>query len=97
MEGQRAKPSRELKGGETVTLRQGFDERTVVVLALSDQRRGAAEARQLYEETPESLAQREKLAGERRAANASMQFDPERPNKKQRRQIHRFKRKILDE
>ena len=92
LNGQRTKPSKELKGGEMITLRQGFDEVSVQVVALSDKRRGAPQARTLYAETEESIQRRERAVAERRASNAAIQFDQQRPNKKQRRQIHRFKR-----
>ena len=47
----KTKPSRMLERGVTLKIRQGFDEKTVVVEALSDQRRGASEAQLLYRET----------------------------------------------
>ena len=87
--GQKPKPSRMLDGGETITVRQGYDEKTLQVVALSDQRRGAPEAQKLYCETEESIAARDKQQAERKALSQSMpQHD--KPNKKQRRQIHRF-------
>jgi ribosome-associated heat shock protein Hsp15 len=58
-------------------------------VALSDQRRGAPEAQKLYHETDESIAARDKQQAERKALNQSMP-QHEKPNKKQRRQIHRF-------
>jgi ribosome-associated heat shock protein Hsp15 len=54
--GQRVKVAKEISVGEQIQLRQGFDERIVVVQALSNQRRGAPEAQLLYQETVESLA-----------------------------------------
>ena len=39
--GQRTKPSKEVKVGEVLIIRQGWDEKEVVVDNLSDQRRGA--------------------------------------------------------
>ena len=89
--GQRAKPSKEIEPGITLTINQGWEEKTVVVTALSGQRRGAAEAALLYAETPESLAQREQKAAARRAARESIQYPDERPSKKQRRQIIQFR------
>ncbi|MBI2782775.1 MAG: ribosome-associated heat shock protein Hsp15 [Gammaproteobacteria bacterium] len=89
--GQRAKPSKEIEQGVTLTIHQGWEEKTVVVTALSEQRRGAAEAALLYAETPESLAQREQKAAARRAARAGVQYPDERPSKKQRRQIIQFR------
>ena len=89
--GAKAKPSREVKVGDEVHLRQGWDEKTVRVLKLSDQRRSAPEAQELYLETEDSLKAREKNAAERKAMRGAMLISDTRPNKKQRRQIHRFK------
>lgn len=89
-DGNRAKPSKEIEVGTEIRLRQGFDEKTVRVRSLSDQRRGAPEAQQLYEETEESIEAREKLAAQRKALPKHWPT-PGRPTKKQRRQIQRFK------
>jgi ribosome-associated heat shock protein Hsp15 len=78
-----------LELGVTLTIRQGFDEKVVTVVTLSDQRRGAPQAQMLYQETQESITAREKSAAERKALNSSLP-QHEKPNKKQRRQIHRF-------
>jgi ribosome-associated heat shock protein Hsp15 len=95
--GQKAKSSKELSGGELVCYWKGWDQCTVEVLQLSDQRRSAAEVAARYRETEASLAEREKRAAERRAQPRSNVFTESRPNKKQRRQIHRFQRKISDD
>ncbi|MFT6052697.1 MAG: ribosome-associated heat shock protein Hsp15 [Halioglobus sp.] len=89
--GQRVKVAKEISVGEQIQLRQGFDERIVVVQALSNQRRGAPEAQLLYQETVESLAKREAEAAARKAAGGMIDRPVNRPTKKQRRQIHRFK------
>ena len=89
-EGARSKPSKEIVVGTVISLRQGFDEKTVVVRALSEQRRSAPEAQALYEETAESMERRQKLADQRKA-QPSHWSSPTRPNKKQRRMIQRFK------
>src|SRR5690554_5027768 len=47
--GERSKPSKEPKIGDEVQVRQGFDQRTVVIRAISVVRRGAPEAQLLYE------------------------------------------------
>ncbi len=91
MDGQRVKVSREIGPGDVLRIRQGRDEREVTVLALSDQRRGAPEARQLYEESPESIARREAEAAARRAAGGITPNPNRRPSKRERRLIHRFK------
>jgi ribosome-associated heat shock protein Hsp15 len=89
--GQRVKVSREIQVGDTLQIRQGWDERVVEVLALSDQRRGAPEAQLLYRETDDSIAKREAAAAARKAAGGMIDRPATRPTKKQRRQIHRFK------
>ena len=89
--GQKVKVSREITAGDILKIRQGWDERVVEVIALSDQRRGAAEAQQLYMETGASVARREAESAARKAAGGMIDRPAQRPNKKQRRQIHRFK------
>ncbi len=91
-DGQRVKPSKEAMVGLTLTIRQDWDEKTVVIKALSDQRRGAPEAALLYEETEDSKALREKRSAERKAGLGSYIISDHRPNKKERRHIHRFQR-----
>jgi ribosome-associated heat shock protein Hsp15 len=93
--GARAKPSRELLVGEELKIRQGWDEKVVIVKALSDQRRGAPEAQALYEETAESVARREKEAAQRKLAGSQV-ITQGRPTKKDRRQIHDFREKNLN-
>lgn len=87
--GERCKPGKEPRVGDEFQIRTGFDERTVVVEALSVVRRGAPEAQTLYRETPQSIASREAAAAQRKAGNLSVTTDG-RPNKKQRRQLDRF-------
>lgn len=88
--GERCKPSKEVKVGDELVLRAGYDERIVVVEQLSAVRRGAPQAQLLYRETDESISAREKAAQLRKAGALGIQTDG-RPTKKQRRQIHRFK------
>lgn len=88
--GQVVKASRELRPGDTVVLRQGPLQRTVVVRALSAMRGPAPVAQQLYEETAESMAQREKAQELRRLAPEPAAALPEgRPTKRDRREIER--------
>ncbi|MHA6162586.1 RNA-binding S4 domain-containing protein [Pseudomonas sichuanensis] len=87
--GERCKPGKEPRVGDEFLLRTGFDERTVVVKALSAVRRGAPEAQALYEETAESVKRREQAAELRKAGAMGVTTDG-RPNKKQRRQIHQL-------
>jgi ribosome-associated heat shock protein Hsp15 len=88
--GQRTKPSKIIEVGATITLRQGYEEKTVVIDKASDQRKNATEAQQLYTETAESIQKRELQATQRRL-NAKNPSPDKRPDKKQRRDIIRFK------
>ena len=88
--GIRAKPSKELNIGDMLELTQGWDEKTVVVKALSDERRSAQMAQELYAETAASLAKREHIAEQRKAAGDQVRSEG-RPSKKNRRLIHQFK------
>lgn len=90
--GHRAKPSRDVEIDDVLTLRQGFDEKTVVVQALSDRRGPATVAQQLYRETDGSIKRREKEKELRRLSAVQRPHGEGRPSKRQRRQIHRFTR-----
>ncbi|GGO87807.1 heat shock protein 15 [Marinobacterium nitratireducens] len=89
--GQRSKCSKIVEVGALLQIRQGFDEREVEVLQVSDQRRGAPQAQLLYRETEASIERREKAAAERKALGGSSLNPRHRPNKKDRRQIRGFK------
>ena len=95
--GARAKTSRNVELGALVRVPQGWDLMEVEVVALSDQRRGAPEARALYRETEESAVRREREAEARRLTNQAMQHPLKRPDKKQRRNIQRFQRQQPDD
>ena len=91
--GQAAKASRELKPGDVVLLRQGPEQRTVVVRALSNLRGPAAVAQALYEETPESIAARLKAADSRRlGAEPAGSIEQGRPTKRDRRKLADWQR-----
>ncbi len=90
LNGKRAKPSREVKVGDELQIRQSVDEKTVIVRELSDRRGPAPVARLLYEETADSIVQREKASEQRRLANAHRNAGQGRPTKRERRQIHGF-------
>lgn len=92
IDGQRVKASKEIETGMNITIRQGWDEREVIVVALSEQRRGAPEAALLYAETEQSIEKRAFKAEQRRALGGGQAGTPTKPTGKQRRQIHRFKR-----
>lgn len=87
--GDRCKPGKEPRVGDEFQIRTGFDERVVVVKALSIVRRGAPEAQALYAETEQSIARREAAAAMRKAGSLGVTTDG-RPTKKQRRQLHQL-------
>ncbi|MCD1126112.1 ribosome-associated heat shock protein Hsp15 [Jinshanibacter sp. LJY008] len=89
--GQRSKPSKLVEVGAEIRLRQGNDERTIIVNALSMQRRGASEAQQLYHETPESVTKRENISQARKLNALTMPHPDRRPDKKERRNLIKFK------
>jgi ribosome-associated heat shock protein Hsp15 len=88
--GSRVKPSREVRLGDELHIRQGSSEKTVHVRGLSEHRGPAPQAQALYEETPESIAAREKEKELHQLAAAQRPRGEGRPTKRERRQIHRF-------
>lgn len=89
--GQRSKPGKVVEQGATLTLRQGNGERTLLVKGITEQRRPASEAVALYEETAESIEKREKMALARKMNALTMPHPDRRPDKKERRDLMRFK------
>lgn len=89
--GQRSKPSKLVELEAELTLRQGNDERTVIVTALSDKRGPAEVAQQLYSETAASIEKREKVALARKMNALTMPHPDRRPDKKERRDLMKFK------
>jgi len=89
--GERAKPSKALKAGDSIRLRLGPYEHTLIVRELSGHRGPASVAQTLYAETPESVEARERLAAQRRMAPPTFVFeDKGRPSKKDRRDLADF-------
>ena len=80
------KPAREVKVGDTVSLRQGTVTRTLVVRGISDKRGGAPQAQLLYEETEASVVLRAQLAQQRQLEPANS-LEHGRPTKRDRRDI----------
>ncbi|GLS83476.1 ribosome-associated heat shock protein Hsp15 [Paraferrimonas haliotis] len=89
--GQRCKPSRPVECDATITLRQGFDEKVIVVDKLIDKRVNASIAATVYHETEESISKREVNAANRKLLASNNPQPRTKPDKKQRRQIIRFK------
>jgi ribosome-associated heat shock protein Hsp15 len=88
---QRAKPSRAVELGSLIKIPLGFDIKIVVVEQIFDKRQSAPIAQTMYTETEESIAQREKNAQARQLSAFHSPKPDNRPDKKQRRQIIKFK------
>jgi len=89
--GQHTKPGKVVELNAELTLRQGNDERTVIIKNITEQRRPAAEAAALYEETAKSIEKREKIALARKMNALTMPHPDRRPDKKERRDLMKFK------
>jgi ribosome-associated heat shock protein Hsp15 len=90
--GERVKPAREVGPGDRVEIRLGTTRRTVVVTGVADRRGPAKVALTLYEETPESREERERLAVERRASRPLGADLGARPTKQDRRRLEALRR-----
>ena len=90
---QRSKPGKEVKPGTQLTITKDTYRWDVTIIALSSQRRSAKEAVLLYEETAESFAKRQQHIILQREQRELFDFSGQdhKPNKKERRLIHRFK------
>jgi ribosome-associated heat shock protein Hsp15 len=90
--GQPAKPSRDVRPGDRVELRTGAMRTTVVVRGAAPRRVGAPEAAKLYEETPESREARERLLEQRRLVEpVRSEWGKGRPTKRDRRTMDRLR------
>lgn len=89
--GQRAKSSRNAEIGAVLKIRQGYDDKEIVIKKLSQFRQSGAIAQELYEETAISLAKRAINAEQRRLNMLNNPIPDQKPDKKQRRQLMRFK------
>jgi len=86
-----AKPSREIRVGDMLRVKNEGGEFHIEVLALSAMRGPAAVAQGLYRETEESIAARQKAAEERKAMQEFAPIPERRPSKRDRRRIIQFR------
>lgn len=90
--GSRVKPAREVAAGDRLEVRVGQLRRTVVVTGVAERRGPASVAATLYEETPESMAERERHAAERRLSRPLGADLGARPTKQARRRLDALRR-----
>jgi ribosome-associated heat shock protein Hsp15 len=93
LNGARVRPAKDVRVGDTVQIRIGTYQWTVVVRGLSERRGPAAAAQTLYEERPESVEARERQRLERRLAPPPLGADlAGRPTKRDRRRLESLRR-----
>jgi len=93
LNGNRAKPGRTINIGDELRIQRGEEEFVIIIVEPSTRRGPATVARTLYEESDESRIKREKLAEERKLNRQQHATRERRPDKRQRRNIVRFKNK----
>jgi ribosome-associated heat shock protein Hsp15 len=94
IDGQKIKPAREVRVGDSVRVKNDSGEFHVEVLVLSEMRGPAAVAQTLYRETDESREARQKAAEERRAMPRIEALPQGRPSKRDRRTIERLRSRM---
>ena len=86
--GRRVPPGKGVRVGDRVELTIGGVPRIVDVRGLAERRGPASAAATLYEETPESVAEREAFVRQRRLApEPALSIEQGRPTKRDRRQL----------
>ncbi|GAA0424588.1 ribosome-associated heat shock protein Hsp15 [Cocleimonas flava] len=91
LNGARVKPSRNVQINDTLEITRNNEKYQVTVLGLNDKRRPAKEAQLLYEEGEASIKARESEREIRRLNNASVTRPDKKPNKKERRQMDKWR------
>jgi len=89
---QRVRPARVVRAGDLLEITVGYEVHTVEVKAIPARRGPAAEARLCYEETPDSIARRERSREQRRLAAMAAPQTQGRPDKHTRRELQKFRR-----
>jgi ribosome-associated heat shock protein Hsp15 len=94
LNGNRAKPGRTINVGDELRIQRGEEEFVITIVEPSTRRGPATVARTLYKESDESRIRREKLVEERKLERQQHATRERRPDKRQRRNIVRFKNKF---
>jgi len=93
LNGNRSKPGRTISAGDELRIKRGEEEYVITIVEASMRRGPAVVARTLYEESEENRSRREALAEERKLERQQRFTRERRPDKRQRRNIVRFKNK----
>jgi ribosome-associated heat shock protein Hsp15 len=91
LNGERVKPSREVRAGDVVTFVRGTIEFECAVTAIPLRRGPATEAARCYVESPASEARRAEFAQRMRVASGITPRPPERPDKHDRQALRRLR------
>lgn len=94
LNGTTCKPAKTVHLGDTVRVTRGEERLACIVQALSEKRGPAPEARKLYAETEESLAERERQREDRRLTGGALLRPDSRPDKRSRRLIQDLKKTL---
>jgi len=92
LNGGRVKPARVIRCEDELKITRGIERFHVLVKGLNDKRRPAKEAVLMYEETEESIQQREDAQELNRLQSANIKQPTHKPNKRERRVMDKFKR-----
>lgn len=90
LNGERIKPARGVKAGDTLDIDNGATEWEVVVQALADKRGSASVAQTLYAETEKSIAERQNKSEQRKLFREPSEAIKGRPTKRDRRQLDKY-------
>ena len=90
--GERVKPAKDVRPGDTVEITLGMTRRVVEVRGVAEKRGSASVAVTLYEETAESIAQREQRAREYKLSRPLGADLGARPTKQDRRRLEALRR-----
>ncbi|WP_426369638.1 ribosome-associated heat shock protein Hsp15 [Pseudocolwellia sp. HL-MZ7] len=92
--GQRSKSSKAVNIGDLIRIRQGYEDKEVLVIAIAERRKDATFAQTLYQETDASIEVREKNSLARQQGILLSPASDTKPDKKQRRKLREFKERI---
>jgi len=96
LNGERVKPAREIKTGDTLVIHIGGYEWLVTVARLSERRGSASVARALYEEDPSGHTRRQQQVANRRLMAEPAAERHGRPTKRERRRLERWRSRPAD-